>query len=424
MPLRRRPCIALFYLVSHSNDCVEVLKGHTEAGVEEGYHAFSDVHFATGQKDRVLATFTHPDLSVAGTATYARAKNGTWSKAAESKGKSEEWHGGLQVSVKEDLNQPPMLVGADKETPRVIWDPNPQLKSFDFGEVTSYRWKDKSGREVEGNLYKPANYRTGQRYPLVIQTHGSYAGRFRPSGEFTTAFAAQELAAAGIVVLQVYERCFSGESPREGPCAVSVYESAVNKLAAEGLVNPENVGLIGFSRTCFYVMEALGMESALHLRAASVNDGYMNDYLQFMMDPSPGKTEPWNGGAPFGDGLQLWLKRSPSFNLDKVHVPLLIMTGSGGQSMGGLFMWGPYAGLYSLRKPVDLILLNTNEHGITNPAVRMVSQGTNLDWFRFWLQKYEDPDPAKAEQYKRWRGLQELQDENEKKSTAAQSSSR
>ncbi|HEX7115087.1 MAG TPA: hypothetical protein VF193_08130 [Steroidobacter sp.] len=33
----------------------------------------------------------------------------------------------------------------------------------------------------------------------------------------------------------------------------------------------------------------------------------------------------------------------------------------------------------------------------------------NLDWFRFWLQDIEDPNPAKAEQYERWRKLRELQ---------------
>ena len=176
---------------------------------------------------------------------------------------------------------------------------------------------------------------------------------------------------------------------------MSVYGSAVDQLAAHGLIDPAKVGIIGFSHSCFYVMHILTMESALHLKAASINDGYMNDYLQFMFDPSPGKSEAWNGAAPFGEGLQLWLKRSPSFNLDKAHAPLLIMSGSGGQTASGLFMWGPYAGLYSLKKPVDLILLNTNEHGISNPAERMVSQGTNVDWFRFWLKGEEDPDVAK-----------------------------
>lgn len=416
-----RPCIAVVDLDSNTRSCVEVLKGETETGHEAGYHSISSAEFVEGKKEEVLVTFTHSDSSIAGTTQYTRANNGTWRVTSQGVGEPKAWHDGLQVTVKEDLNVPPVLVASNKETSRVIWDPNPQLKSFDFGEVSLYRWKDKEGREMEGNLYKPANYQPGRRYPLVIQTHGNYSGRFRPSGEFTTAFAAQELAAAGIAVLQVLERCvIGGESPREGPCAISVYETAVNQLAAEGLVDPEKVGLIGFSHTCFYVMETLTMSSNLHLRAASVNDGYMNDYFQFMTDPSPGKTEPWNGGPPFGDGLQLWLKRSPSFNLDKVHAPLLLMAASGGYKSSGLFMWGPYAGLYSLKKPVDLILLNSNEHGITNPAERLVSQGTNVDWFRFWLTGEEDPDPAKAEQYKRWHGLRELQAEDQKKSGGTQ----
>jgi hypothetical protein len=48
----------------------------------------------------------------------------------------------------------------------------------------------------------------------------------------------------------------------------------------------------------------------------------------------------------------------------------------------------------------------------------MASQGGTVDWFRFWLQGEEDPDPAKAEQYARWRELRELQEENERKSVA------
>jgi len=70
-----------------------------------------------------------------------------------------------------------------------------------------------------------------------------------------------------------------------------------------------------------------------------------------------------------------------------------------------------------------LMVFKAQEHILTNPAARLASQGGSVDWFRFWLQDYEDPDPAKAEQYKRWRGLRELQVENEKNSTAAQVSS-
>jgi len=167
------------------------------------------------------------------------------------------------------------------------------------------------------------------------------------------------------------------------------------------------------------VMERLTIGS-LHLQAATITDGTMKDYFQFIQQPELESKEDnaMFGASPFGEGLQQWLKRSPGFNLDKVNTPLLV------NALGRvdvLVMWEPYAGLHYLHKPVDLILLNTDEHVLTNPTVRMASQGGSVDWFRFWLQDYEDPDPAKADQYKRWRELRQMQAENEKKSATIRS---
>src|SRR5205807_50835 len=103
---------------------------------------------------------------------------------------------------------------------------------------------------------------------LVLQTHGFVASAFRPSGIFPTAFAARALAATGIVVLQVGEPC-PLSMPDEGPCAVSGYESAATQLVSEGLVDPEKIGIIGFSRSCFYVMETL-TTGTLPIKAASI----------------------------------------------------------------------------------------------------------------------------------------------------------
>ena len=162
------------------------------------------------------------------------------------------------------------------------------------------------------------------------------------------------------------------------------------------------------------------MSPSLHIKAALITDGLMLDYVDNGLEGGSSFNEKMIGAPATGEGLQQWLKRSPSFNLDKVNAALMVV-GEGPASL--LYMWHPYAGLHYLKKPVDVVMLNTDEHTLTNPAVRMASQGGSVDWFRFWLQGYEDPDPAKAEQYKRWRGLRELQAENEKKSTAAQASS-
>lgn len=69
----------------------------------------------------------------------------------------------------------------------------------------------------------------------------------------------------------------------------------------------------------------------------------------------------------------------------------------------------PYAALRYLGKPVALLLLDSQEHVVTNPAARMASQGGSVDWFRFWLQGYESSDPEKAAEYLRWEGLCDAQ---------------
>jgi dipeptidyl aminopeptidase/acylaminoacyl peptidase len=408
-----RPCVAVVDLLSKMSTCVEMLKGHTETGVEEGYHMIKEARFVDGDKQRIMVSYyDHKDNSVR-TTEYHETVGGAWRIAREINGEYQVSDTALKVSVKQRFNEPPLLVATNKQTSRIIWDPNPQLKSLELGEAVVRRFKDKEGREWKGGIYKPSNYVAGQRYPLVIQTHGFPESEFRPSGVFPTAFAARALAAAGIVVLQLGERDCLDVTPDEGPCTASGYEFAASQLVAEGLVDPEKIGIVGFSRTCFYVMETLTTGS-LHLKAASITDGFMVDYLQYLLWDNSTESDPMIGAKPFGEGLQQWLKRSPGFNLDKVNAPLLVV---GRGPWGVLGMWQPYIGLRYLHKPVDLVMLNTDEHVLSNPAVRMASQGGSVDWFRFWLQEYEDPDPAKADQYKRWRELRKMQAENESRLT-------
>jgi dipeptidyl aminopeptidase/acylaminoacyl peptidase len=44
-------------------------------------------------------------------------------------------------------------------------------------------------------------------------------------------------------------------------------------------------------------------------------------------------------------------------------------------------------------------------HIKVEPRQKLAAYQRNLDWFRYWLQGYQDPDPAKADQYRRWQAL-------------------
>jgi hypothetical protein len=59
--------------------------------------------------------------------------------------------------------------------------------------------------------------------------------------------------------------------------------------------------------------------------------------------------------------------------------------------------------------PTEFVVYPQTDHNIATSRLQRESAERNLDWFRFWLKNEEDPDPAKIEQYVRWRQLRKLQ---------------
>lgn len=319
---------------------------------------------------------------------------------------------GLTLSVKEDLNSPPALIVTDLGTKRTrkLWDPNPQFGHMHLGAGAVYHWKDSSGFVWTGGLIKPVGYAPGTRYPLVIQTHGFRPSEFMTDGQFPTAMAARALASVGIMVLQVGTHNEHLRSYQEVIDQIIGYKAAIDQLNTEGLIDLSRVGIIGFSRTSWYVESAL-IDLPKLFKAATLADGIDESYVQYILDGPdyPLFTEEFNainGGSPFGNGLEQWTRTAPSFHTDKIKVPIRIEAIGGPSSI--LQEWEIYASLRLQDKPVDLIYLPHGEHILQAPLDRLASQQGNVDWFRFWLQGYEDPDPTKREQYKRWEHLKDL----------------
>lgn len=403
-----RPCVAVVMILSKRVQCVVRLRS-AQGDSATGYLNVNRVWFV-GQGDRQIVVDYRGADARERTTVFSLTASGRYETSGA--GRSHRRSAVLKVAVREGLNETPVLVVADPVThmSRVLWNPNPQLKNVALGKARIYHWEDRTGRRWTAGLYEPLEQRP-RRYPLVIQTHGFREEEFRPSGVIPTAFAARALAAAGIVVLQVpfCERVV--ESVHEIPCQLAGYEAAVRRLSEQGVIDPQRIGIIGFSRTVSYVMAAL-TDPRLQFQAASVTDGVDDGYLQYMTSVDlagnniESDADAVIGAAPFGTGLEKWFARSPEFNLDKIEAPLLVVS-EGIPRM--LSMWGPYSGLRLLHKPVDMIVLNTEEHVLTNPAERLASQEGTVDWFRFWLQGYESPHPVMAGEYHRWEKLCDMQ---------------
>jgi len=62
--------------------------------------------------------------------------------------------------------------------------------------------------------------------------------------------------------------------------------------------------------------------------------------------------------------------------------------------------------------PTELVIYPDDDHVFLRPLNRYKSMMRHFDWLNFWLLSEEDPDPAKAEQYDRWRELRKQQEHN------------
>ena len=407
---RRHPCYAALVDVrSRSVSCVSF----------SAYRA-DDPDSATTKKVLKDAAFGATDQEVklafvrsdgSGTTEIYRFKRGRWALATSSAADVESKPPrGLAVSVKQDLDTPPTLWVADPVSgaSKELWDPNPQLAERKLGKASVYHWTDATGHLWTGGLILPVGYVAGQRYPLVIQTYAFPFHKFLADGMDTTAEAAMPLASAGMVVLQIQKRFDVSATDQEAAVQLPGFTAAIERLSASGVVDRQRVGIIGFSRGCYYVESALIKLTGM-FAAATVADGADQSYMLHRIDYDGAlarQDDSIYGVKPDGPGLQKWLAEAPGFNLDRVRTPLRIEA-IGPESV--LAEWELYASLREQGKPVDLIYLPDGQHILQKPLERMASQQGNVDWFRFWLQGVEDTGAGKSEQYRRWEQLCSLQ---------------
>jgi hypothetical protein len=110
-------------------------------------------------------------------------------------------------------------------------------------------------------------------------------------------------------------------------------------------------------------------------------------------------------------GSPMLAEMSPALNAYRASAPVLMEYRD--RNVVGLEF---YAALRSQGKPVELVFYPHDGHVLQRPKARLASMVRNLDWFDFWLVNKEDPDPAKHEQYARWRELRRLQEGSERTS--------
>jgi len=286
-----------------------------------------------------------------------------------------------------------------------VLDPNPWLAQVKLGRVEEISWITSGKRAWYGTLYYPVEYVKGERYPLVLQTHGMRPGEYSLDG-YVRNFAAQPMAARGLMVLQIAEgRSISDviSTPGEWPTVRAGLEGAIDFLNARQLIDRTRVGTVGWSRTGPHTGYAL-THSSYPFAAAMMMDTSDFGWFAYFSWGDAREFDLDYGSAPFGKGLESWLEIVPSFNLERIRTPLLMW--NAGSAIG---RWDWYAGLRRLGKPVEYWIVPDGTHDLFIVGQRLLINRLTVDWFDFWLNGHEDTDPAKADQYARWRALREQQ---------------
>src|SRR5258708_25586756 len=174
-----------------------------------------------------------------------------------------------------------------------------------------------------------------------------------------------------------------------------------------GMSDPAQVGITGYSRGTEQAAQAV-MRTNL-FQAASGVAGDTSPYFYNMAEDVIKRSFREQGlGGPVSGAMQRWKQVSAELNTDKIRTPIL----NNDPESEALADLGLFTALKESKKPIELIIYPDELHHINQPAHRYQIYERNVDWFRFWLKDEEDPDPAKADQYVRWRDLREQRDAN------------
>ena len=308
------------------------------------------------------------------------------------------------VCVSATASQLPRLerINLETGTRQVLFDPNAALAQAmaRSSSVRLLHWKDAKGQVFTGQFYAAKNF-SGAAPPLFVDYYRC-AGFVR--GGIGDEWPFASLAAHGISALCINAAPYVVDPVVRFDSGVAAVEGAVKLLSASGEIDCAKVGMGGLSFGSEVTMWA-AMKSRL-LAAASISSVSVspNYYLFGSLKGNlftRGLKELWGLGSPEETPAR-WHVLSPAYNLDRISAPVLFQ-----MSEQEYMQATDYVIPMITKNMADLYVFPNEPHQKFQPKHKLAVYTRNMDWFRFWLQGYEDADPSKAAQYARWRALQE-----------------
>jgi dipeptidyl aminopeptidase/acylaminoacyl peptidase len=326
-------------------------------------------------------------------------------------------YGSVAYCERETATRPRHIVAIDLDTGQLtpLFDPNPGFVAKLYPRVRKLALSDRDGNPAFAHLVYPYGYEAGRTYPLVIVQYTS-KGFLR--GGTGSEYPIYPLAAAGFLVLSLdrpepwqarldkdlptVERWRYEGDLRDRRSVLSTIDQALDQLVAEQLVDPRRVAITGLSSGAEIVHYALqhSRRFAVGIASSGAHDAAFLALAPAGFDRARLKAAFRTSGVVPAEGsplLELAWSRRP----EALASPLLINAGQQEAMMG-------FEGIQALQdagRPIEVRVFPDEMHIKYHPQSLAGVYANNLDWLKFWLQGYEDPDPALRDQYQRWRAM-------------------
>ncbi len=142
-------------------------------------------------------------------------------------------------------------------------------RNRELGETRLIHWKNpKDGLEIEGLLTLPVGYVSGRRVPLLTFVHGGPGSRFTQAylGYLANIYPVQVFAAKGFAVLRPNPRGTGGYGSKFfaanrndwGGMDWLDINAGIDKVIADGIADPQRLGIMGWSYGGFMTAWAAG----------------------------------------------------------------------------------------------------------------------------------------------------------------------
>ena len=307
------------------------------------------------------------------------------------------------VSLSDDFAQIAFTSGDAKNFPDVYAGPmgSParkltnfaaQIAGWKIGNREITRWKSTDGVEITGVLHKPADFQAGRKYPLLVIVHGGPTAISRPYRVAGAGvYPIEQWLAKGAIILEPNYRGSAGfgEKFRSlnyrnlGVGDAWDVLSGVDHLVAQGLADPDRMGLMGWSQGG-YISAFLATHQRQPFKAISVGAGISNWMTYYVNTDIHQFTRHYLGATPWDDPA-IYAKTSPMTTIKQAKTPTLIQHGEFDTRVPTPNAYELYQGLQDVGVPVKLIIYKGFGHGLNKPKAARAAMEHNFDWFNRYV---------------------------------------